>query len=274
MTPETTRAAAVAGQFYARDPEELRNTVKAHIEEAHVSPAPRQVDALIVPHAGYIYSGPTAGHAFARVNGKEVDRVVLVGCSHRFHIDKASVWTRGAFATPLGEFPADAAFSAELARKTGSADAEPHVLEHALEVQLPFMRAALGVVPIVPVLLGGPITRWHEEFGEMLAHMLGPNDLVIASTDLSHYLSQDEATAIDRRTIAAILAGDVAAFGECIRDRRCSACGAAAVAVAMAYATARKADHWELLDYRTSAHASGDCSRVVGYAAISMERAT
>lgn len=267
------RKPAVAGQFYPGEPEALRRAAQQYIDAADVEPAPEAVTTIVSPHAGYMYSGPTAGHAYARITGKRPKRVVLLGCSHRYAIETASVYSRGSFECPLATFPIDEPFADELARIVKTEPAEPHRLEHSLEVQLPFLACAMGAVPIVPVLFGGPVREWHAAVGQKLADMLDPGDLVIASTDLSHYLSEAEANAIDLRSIDAVLSMDWTAFAESIRRQSCSMCGASAVAAAMVCALTRNASSWRMLDYRTSGAASGDYSHVVGYAAMSMERA-
>ena len=267
------RRPAVAGQFYPNEPDKLRKTVDAYLDAADVESAPERVVTIVSPHAGYIYSGPTAGHAFARVRGKTPKRVVLLGCSHRYAIETASVFTSGEFDTPIGAFPVDAVFAGELADATGSVSVDPHMPEHSLEVQLPFLARAIGLVPIVPVLFGSSAGPWHAKMGEALARMLDSSDLVVASTDLSHYLNEASANETDRRSINALLTKDWHTYARGIRDKSCAMCGAAAVTAAMTCARALDASEWKLLDYRTSGAASGDYGRVVGYAAISMERA-
>ena len=267
------RRPAVAGQFYPAEPATLRRMAREFVDASRVEAAPDRVTTVVAPHAGYIYSGPTAGFAYARVEGKQPKRIILLGCSHRYYIDTASVYTRGVFETPLGVFPIDEPFADSLAVEFGSTSDEPHLLEHALEVQLPFLAVTVGLVPVVPVLLGGPAGSWHAEAGERLAELVDPSDLVVASTDLSHYLDEKRANAIDKRSIDAVLGKDWREFAEGVENQTCSMCGAAAVTAAMAFAKARNAESWQLLDYRTSGAASGDFRRVVGYAAISMEQA-
>jgi len=271
MLKRAVRKPAVAGQFYPSQPDRLRSMVEEFVDGSGVEPAPDKVAALVVPHAGYVYSGQTAGYAYARVRGKSPKRVIVAGCSHREYISTASVWTSGAFQTPLGSFPIDEAFAQALAEETGSDSTNPHSLEHALEVQLPFLAAVFGEVPIVPVLFGASSTEWHAGIGRALAKLTEDDDLLVASTDLSHYLCEEEANIIDKRTIEAVLAGDWQQFSRGIAAGDYSMCGATAVATAMTYAQARDATSWQLLDYRTSAGASRDYDRVVGYAAISME---
>ena len=268
-----SRQPAVAGQFYPLDAGRLRADVESHIASAGVESAPEQVVAVVSPHAGYMYSGATAGHAFARVKGKQPKRVVLLGCSHRYAIETASVYAEGEFVTPLGAFPIDESLAGNLARETQSTTHEPHEFEHALEVQLPFLAVAVGIVPIVPVLFGARATGWHERLGAFLGGNLDKDDLVIASTDLSHFLSEPEANRIDEASIAAVLKRDWQDFTTGAAAGRYAMCGATAVATAMACCEVVGATQWQLLDYRTSASASGDYNRVVGYGAISMEKA-
>ena len=267
------RRAAVAGQFYPSAPDALRAAVDGYLNAADVEAAPDRVVAIVAPHAGYPYSGPTAGHAYARVRGMKPRRVILIGNSHRYRLDTASVVTAGAFETALGDLPVDAPFAAKLAMQFDSASTEPHILEHALEVHLPFIYRVFDQVPIVPVLFGAHATAWHAKAGEALAAMTGPDDLLIASTDLSHYHEQSEANALDRQSLDALMTKDTDAYTALVADGSCLMCGSSAVLAAMAYANARGADDWRLLDYRTSGETSGDFQSVVGYAVVSMERA-
>lgn len=273
MGQSTTRRPAVAGRFYPDHPVELRETVEKCIGVAGVDAAPERVAAIVAPHAGYVYSGATAGYAYARVRGKKPNRVILLGCSHRFALDTASVFTRGAFETPLGTFPIDEDFADKVAEETGAETTEPHLMEHALEVQLPFLYVALGEVPIVPVLFGSPPARWHAQMGEKIAGLAEEDDLLVASTDLSHYLSEHEAHRRDKQSLDTLLSKDWNAYSVGIATGACAMCGSPAITAAMTYSLAQGADEWILLDYRTSADASGDHDRVVGYAAVSMERA-
>ena len=271
MGQSTVRMPAVAGRFYPSDPVELRDKVEQYIAVAGVKPAPERTSAIIAPHAGYLYSGPTAGFAYARIRGTCPRRAILLGCSHRYPLDTASVYTQGGFSTPLGTFPIDEAFAEQVAGLMDSTTTEPHQLEHALEVQLPFLHAIAGEVPIVPVLFGSAPNRWHAEMGQRLAAMVDDGDLLIVSTDLSHYLTEELAHRKDKQSLDTFLTKDWSAYAGAVASGACAMCGAPAVATGMTYAQARGAEEWTLLDYRTSADASGDHDRVVGYAAVSME---
>jgi MEMO1 family protein len=269
------RKPAVAGRFYPADATVLRTTIERHLAAAPVEPAPTAVAAVISPHAGYPYSGLTAAHAFKRLLGKAPTRVVVLGCSHQFHFEGISLFDHGGYETPLGVVPVDEELTEYLADCFGNVCPEAHYGEHALEVQVPFLQAVLqGEFQLVPVLFGGPPNEMQRTMGTELAKCLGEDDLVIASTDLSHFLCEKDANKIDRYSLEQVLTQDEENLCDGVADERCSLCGASAVVAAMAYANAAKATQWQLLDYRTSAWASGDTSRVVGYGAISMERET
>ena len=268
----STRCAAVAGQFYPSDAKTLRRMVEEHLDGADVSAAPELVTGVLAPHAGYPYSGPTAGHSYARVRGKRPKRVVLLGRSHRYTFSEASLFSENAFETPLGSVAVDLKFVRDLVGAVGENFQEPHVAEHGLEVQLPFLQVALGDVVIVPILFGSDPSPWHVEFGERLAERLDEEDLVVVSTDLSHYLSEVAANEIDQRSLDGVVTGDCDAYIAGVEAGTFSMCGASAVVASMACAVARGAGVRSLLDYRTSGVVTGDYERVVGYGAVSMER--
>ena len=132
----TVRPAALAGTFYPADGDALRRVVESHVGRSGVEPAAGTVAALVVPHAGYAYSGATAGCGYARVRGKRPGRIVLLGCSHRHRFPGVSLWPEGGYATPLGVAPVDEAFTARLAAVFGTTPPEPHGEENALETQV------------------------------------------------------------------------------------------------------------------------------------------
>jgi len=250
----------------------LRHDVRKYIGSAKIAAAPERVSALVAPHAGYPFSGATLGYAYARIKGKRCRRVILVGVSHYHSFEGCSIIREGVFSTPLGDFPVDAVFASSLCECVTVASAEFHTREHCLEIHLPFLEAAVGVASIVPILLGKGPSPMGVLLAKQLAEKAGKDDLLIASTDLSHRLSEPQAHEMDGRTIETVMSQDWQKLARGIAARSCSMCGAAAVVVAMNYALFRGADAWLLLDYRTSAAASGDRTSVVGYASISMER--
>jgi AmmeMemoRadiSam system protein B len=255
------RPPAVAGQFYPADPDELRAVVDrllAGVDPVDEPPA----RAYVVPHAGFRYSGAVAAQAYARLAGAPVDTVVLVGPAHYVPLRGCAVPTTQRWATPLGDVTIAAELARELvaARRTGADDA-PHAPEHSLEVQLPLLRRALPDAQVLPVLVGnaGP-----AEVAALLTAADRPGTVLLCSTDLSHYLNQDDALAADARTIQAVLARDPTAVG----DR--SACGRHPLRGLLNWAQAAGTVP-RLLSHRTSYDTTGDPTRVVGYASFALD---
>lgn len=257
------RHAAVAGSFYPAEPEILRAQVDAFLAgEAGPAPghAPRP-KALIVPHAGYIYSGPTAACAYRCLAGRAagITRVVLLGPAHRVWLAGLALPEAEAFATPLGTVPLDAE-ACERARALPGVfvSGEAHAQEHCLEVQLPFLQRVLGAFTLVPLVVGEASPGTVATVLEALWG--GPETLIIISTDLSHYLDYDTARTRDAATCAAILAGRTGLSGE-------QACGCRPLNGFLQHA-ARRGGELTQLDYRNSGDTAGSRDRVVGYGAF------
>ena len=196
------RPAAVAGAFYPREPRALRAQLLTYLAEAPAAAGIRPPKAIIAPHAGYIYSAPIAACVYARLvplRGR-IRRVVLVGPAHRVYVGGAAVPAATAFASPLGDVALDAdAISALRALPFVEESDRAHALEHSLEVHLPFLQAVLGEFRLVPVVVGDAS---RQEIAQLLEAVWGGEEtLVVVSSDLSHYLSYDEARARDRRPV-------------------------------------------------------------------------
>lgn len=273
------RPPAFAGSFYPASPERLAGDVDALL--AAVPPpatgaAPPRV--LIVPHAGYVYSGAVAAHAYRQVAGRRHPTVILLGSSHRAGYPAAAVWPAGAFRTPLGDSPVDADLTRRLldSGPPFTAQTAPHLDDHVLEVQLPFLQRALGEFRLVPILLGTADPATARAVGEAIADAAGPDTLVIASADLSHYPAYPDACAADAKTIAAILTADPDQLVQTLRSmekrppRNTSTflCSEGAVLAALTCARRLGASSGALLRYANSGDTAGDKNRVVGYAAI------
>ena len=257
------RPAAVAGMFYPGSAAELAATVRACLMEAR-QPARAPAGApkaLIVPHAGYVYSGPIAAGAYARLAALRgaIRRVVLLGPTHRVAVRGLTLPSVRAFATPLGEVEVDRDAVAALAGlpQVVVSDAA-HALEHSLEVQLPFLQTALDAFRIVPLAVGAASAG---EVAEVLDRLWGgPETLVVVSSDLSHYHGYAEARAIDRASAERILALDGTLDHE-------EACGATPINGLLLCARRRGLEP-ELVDLRNSGDTAGYRSRVVGYASF------
>lgn len=254
------RSAAVSGLFYPEDSRALAETVSRLMWEAGVytNPTPK---ALIVPHAGYIYSGAVAASAYRTINGnKKISRVVLMGPAHRIPVDGLVEPDADAFATPLGVVPLDReGLEAALSLPQVTINSAAHMLEHSLEVHLPFLQTALDNFTLVPLAIGEVTT---PQVAEVLDRLWGGEEtLIVISSDLSHYLPYDAARKSDTRTARAI----VDLRPDLIRHD--GACGAAPVRGLLTVARQRGMKA-ELLDLRNSGDTEGDQDRVVGYGAF------
>jgi hypothetical protein len=264
------RPPAVAGRFYPADPATLAREVEAHLGTATAKPRPRL--AVVAPHAGYVYSGKVAGAVFAAT---EVPRKVVVLAPNHTGLGRGvAVWPSGAFALPGGEVPIDEAITrALLAAPPFVADTEAHQREHALEVELPFLRARRPDLQVAAVIVGGAGLEACLEVGERLAEAIraaGEPVLVVASSDMSHYLPNAEARRVDARALEPLLALDPEGLYRRVRDEDISMCGVLPVTCALACARRLGAQSAELVAYATSAEAFGDESRVVGYAGVAI----
>jgi MEMO1 family protein len=259
----TTRSPAVAGRFYPGDAAELR----AEVVRLLGAPAPAPALGAVVPHAGYVYSGKIAGATFARL--AIPSRVVILCPNHTGRGARVSVYAEGAFRIPGAEVPVDAALAARILAEVpgAAADVRAHEREHAIEVELPFLVALRPDVHIVPIVLGGLDGPAAARGGEGLARAIGSDDaLVVASSDMSHYLPHDVASAKDRLAIERLLAVDPLGLHAVCEREEITMCGVLPATALLAYARARGVDRGELVGYATSGEAFGDYRSVVGYA--------
>jgi AmmeMemoRadiSam system protein B len=266
MTPPESviraRLPAVAGLFYPDDPYELRAVVRGLLDQAAPLPGQRP-KVLIVPHAGYVYSGAVAASAYRGLVGLagSIERVVLAGPTHRVPVPGIAVPEVAAFDTPLGRVPVATDIVARLLSLPHVyATNLPHRMEHSLEVQLPFLQVTLEHFALVPLAVG-------EASASTVAAVLeacwgGPETLIVVSTDLSHYRDYESARRADTATARAILDRE-----ESLRDEQ--ACGCRVLNGLMRVARAHDL-RVEELDLRNSGDTSGDRSRVVGYGAFAL----
>lgn len=258
----STRVDAVAGQFYPADPDEIERmfthyneVLESHIsDEALFKMAPR---AIIVPHAGYVYSGFTANIAMRLLSNSAVKRIVVIGPSHRVYLTGTSVADFDTYETPMGSLPIDKGLVNTLKSEFGLSFEPTAHAEHSTEVQMPFIRRYLKAVSIVELVYGAEEPRKLAKIIEYLLE--DPQTAVVISTDLSHYHDITKANRLDSICLDAVekLNTDELHQG-------CEACGKIGVE-AMLLASEAIGLRPVLLDYRTSADASGDKSQVVGY---------
>jgi AmmeMemoRadiSam system protein B len=249
--------------FYPGAPTALEADVRAYLGDpaARMPKGAIRPKAVIVPHAGYVYSGPVAAFAYARIAGGRdtIRRVVLLGPTHRVAIRGLALPSAQAFATPLGNIEVDRdAVSAALALPFVCESDAAHAQEHSLEVQLPFLQEVLGEFRIVPFAVGDATPREVADVIDLLWG--GAETLIVISSDLSHYHQYAEALAIDRATADLVLALSATLDHE-------QACGATPIN-GMLLSARDHAMRPELLDLRNSGDTAGDKSRVVGYASF------
>jgi AmmeMemoRadiSam system protein B len=259
-----SRAPAFAGMFYSDKPQELAAAVKSYIAEATPAATAKPPKAVVAPHAGYIYSGPIAGTAYASLSarGKEIERVILIGPSHRVAFSGVATSGAGVFESPVGPVTIDRDAVAALLKEGLAREFEPaHENEHSLEVQLPFLKQVCPNAHVVPLLAGDD--DWHaiEKTLELLWG--GDETAIVISSDLSHYHDYKTAQRIDAataKTIESLGAGDISLD---------QACGATGVNGLLAH-IANKGLTCTTLDLRNSGDTAGSRSRVVGYGAFAI----
>lgn len=266
------RKAAVAGTWYPGTAPALAAEVDRHLAAADLGGADLTGDllALVAPHAGLMYSGPVAAHAYRLLRGRAFDVVVLVGPSHFLAFEGVSIYASGGFETPFGVAPIDAACASAIAAATPLVHDRPtaHAREHSLEMQLPFLAHLAPAVPIVPLVMGHQTAATASALGEALATALrGRRALLVASTDLSHYHDATTAAALDAVVIDSVSRFDPDGLQRALDARPDHACGGGPTVAVMRAAQHAGARDAVVLKYADSGDVSGDKSAVVGYLA-------
>jgi len=253
------RQPAVAGQFYPGDADELRSTVQGYLDQVTPQPGP-DPKALIVPHAGYVYSGPVAASVYARLRAyrDRYTRVVMLGPCHRIALKHLALSGVDAFRTPLGDVPLDKNLTTNLDLPGVRVLEAAHQFEHSLEVNLPFLQVALGSFSLVPLVIG---EESPQTVADVISTLWGNAEtLIVISSDLSHYLGYDQARTRDQVTCEAI------EHLEVDRISHTDACGATGIKGLMIEARSR-AMKVTTLDLRNSGDTAGGKHQVVGYGA-------
>lgn len=274
------RQPAVAGQFYPSSKKELTEMIEQFLAEAGSPSIKKPVRGLILPHAGYVYSGGITAYGIKAIQRQSIDKVILIGPSHHQYlkggvIDGSDVWE-----TPLGQVDIDTNLRDALIKESDlfEVDSSIHAPEHSLEVEIPFLQAVLGEFKILPVLVNQLSQDELEKVSQVLAKHSDNKTLFVASSDMSHYPAYQEANSVDQRIVQAVLTGRVAELQKTISQIETEKisgldtclCGQEAVEVLMSIAQQKKVEEIKLLKYANSGDIDiGDKSRVVGYSAIS-----
>ncbi len=268
------RKPAVAGYFYPATRENLLKSIKSFLDSQTVR---EECIAAICPHAGYVFSGATAGMVYSRIIMPET--IILIGPNHTGYGEPFAISDSDFWNTPLGNIKINREISDELASESRYLEHDDiaHVQEHSLEVQVPFIQVLNPQAEIVPITLSGFMDNpaWPE-IGESIANVVKKyknkiNVAIIASSDMNHYESQEVTEEKDRSAIDAILALDEDMLVQNIAERGISMCGYGPVIAAIVASKELGAKETELVDYTTSGYKNRDYSQVVGYAGITIK---
>jgi hypothetical protein len=236
----------------------------------------KHLRALIVPHAAYLYSGKVAAQAYRQVQGKTYTTVIVMGPSHHYGFRGVSIDTEARYKTPLGEIAVDSSLARQLVKLTGYKTISlAHQQEHSIEVQLPFIQVVLPQARIVPIVFGYPDQQAAKNMAQALAKIMANSSvLVVATTDLSHYLSKAKANKTDAQTIQLIKKFKATALlRKALRGANIM-CGVAPVSALLLAAQRLSHPRIHILDYRDSSAAGGPTNRVVGYLAAVLDESS
>jgi hypothetical protein len=263
MEQKNIRKPVYAGSFYPEDAETLRFVIKQYIDAADTDLGRCNLKAIISPHAGYVYSGYTAGYSYKTLrqfvqDKNQAFKVFLIGPAHKLPVKHFALASYDSWHTPLGEIKVSDVADELVQEDYCDIYDQAHIDEHSLEVQLPFLQSAMSgkSFEIIPMLCSKPAP---EDFTQVFDKYLDDNSIIVVSTDLSHYLSYDQANSVDERTIEAIKNLD---NEKLLKDG--DACGLCGVSLLMQLAQMKR---WkvEIADYRTSGDTAGSKDAVVGY---------
>ena len=266
------RRSVIAGSWYPGDPKRLQGKIAAFLDNVPPNPQKGELAGLVVPHAGYAYSGQVAAHAYAQVRHQAFSRVIIVSPVHRIYPGRFAVTDKTHYETPLGLVPVDA----DLLQAV-----EHHVTlgrvsrdqEHSLEIQLPFLQHVLGDFALTPIMMGEQDWESADTLGQALARAIGKQKLLlVASTDLSHFHRYEAAVQLDRVVLDRISAYDPKGLARDLSTHKAEACGGGPVMAVMIAAKELGANRAVVLKYQNSGDVTGDRSSVVGYAAAALLR--
>ena len=263
------RRTAVAGSWYPADPEALAREVDRYLAAVTRSPSGNPV-AIIAPHAGLIYSGPVAAHAYSLLRGRDIDVAILVGPSHYVGFEGVAIYESGAFETPFGPIPIAEDCASDVVKACRLVKVHPaaHSREHSLEMQLPFLKRVLPHASIVPLVMGYQDRETAYQLGDAIRSAAqGRHAGIIASTDLSHYQNATVASALDDKVIRQVLHFDADGLMSLLETNPQHACGGGPTVSVMLAAKSLGATDARVLNYADSGDVSGDKTAVVGYLA-------
>ena len=264
------REPAASGMFYPADPKALARDVELYLEQALPAEIEGEIKGLIVPHAGYIYSGSVAAWGYKVLLNRSYDTVIVIAPSHRSYFEGAAIQEQGGYRMPLGIVKIDEEFAAALLKRGGvvQSNIHAHQGEHSLEVQLPFLQVVLKDFQLVPLIMGAQDVALCEKLALALFEVMRESEkqvLVVGSTDLSHYYPYNHALELDGEVARNLNDFDVQGLIRDLGSDKCEACGAGPIITTMMVSQKLGANASKVLKYANSGDVSGDKASVVGY---------
>lgn len=270
----TIRNPQFSGSFYPSEQKQLKAQVMSFLNQKKVINESLPPFALIVPHAGYVYSGKTAGFAYSLLKERKIDTVFLIGRSHRANFLGIITDDRDCWRSPLGDVAVDKVLVSEIVVKPGfRVDYRILDLEHSLEVQIPFLQCAIkGDFKIVPILVGCENQNELDIYADYLAPFVKnrKNSIIVISTDLSHYHPDKVARNKDLQLVKILESGDISVFFQKVKEGEIEACGASGVYLGLKIISKISSMKIKSIDYSNSGDTTGDKNQVVGYAALAV----
>ncbi len=270
MDEKRIKRSLIAGSWYPGNSRELRREIDSYFSQVSDPAVSGRIVGLVAPHAGYMYSGQVAAHAYKQLQGQTYDVVFVVGPSHRSYFRGISLYGEGGYETPLGVVGIDQAVSQRLLEEDPRISHRPdvHLAEHSVEIQLPFLQVALGEFLFVPLIMGEQDDKTCRILADAIVSVSrGKNILIVGSSDLSHYHRYEQAVKMDERILEALRSLDERGLMNVLDSGSGEACGGGPAAVTMMVAKTLGAGRAAVLKYANSGDVTGDKSGVVGYAA-------
>ena len=275
---ENIRNAILAGSWYPGNKDALTKRIEGYLSKVKAGSLEGELKAIIVPHAGYMYSGQVAAHAYQLLQDRDFKRVIMIGPSHRVGFRGASVNMQSGYKTPLGIVPVDRDLGKRILNGNDFLQGVPraHASEHSLEIQLPFLQTVLKDFQIVPILMGDQDLKTCAHLARSLARVMTNMDriLLLASTDLSHFHRYERARELDLKFIKHVREFDPKGLADSLSSGKCEACGRGPAITVMLAAQALGANRAVILNYANSGDVTGDHGRVVGYLSAALIRAS
>lgn len=261
------RPAQVAGHFYPSNPDKLRKDIRLLLDVNKPKENIEKVFGVVAPHAGYVYSGKTAAHAYNLLIGKKFKRVIIISPSHSEYFPGICIFEGDAYETPLGILKVDKDFREKLLTNNDVIfkGYEGHRREHALEVQLPFLQSVLKDFKIVPIVMGDQSKRNIDTLAKKIAEVSDDETLIVASSDLSHFYNKSQADKLDSIVEKRVREFDFESLQFDLDSKNCEACGGGPIVALMKAANLKNIRHSAVLHRSDSGDITGDNKEVVGY---------